>query len=221
MSVHAIFDTLYYVFFAFILIPLWIGFREWSSLTLADKWIVALLTSLSLLEIVSDILTFNRIRNHFLYYGQTVIVLWLGSYFYVQVRKWRRWPLRIAFLISVLVPVEVIGWVGFNHINSVTLTLSRLVLAGYAFSSLRQLIDDHSGPSLRSNPLVYQHLGFLVYGFFSAVTMYFRNYFIETSLDLYFFFDILGVMMGAVAFGFFAVGFSCRLQGLSGLQERI
>ncbi|GAB3997278.1 hypothetical protein GCM10028807_42050 [Spirosoma daeguense] len=211
MSVETILDILYHVCFGVILIPLWIGFRHWSKLTVADKWIIGLLTSLLLFEVLADILRFNRVRNHFLYYFQTISVLWCGSLYYTRIRKWEWWPLLIALVVSALIPAEVICWVGFNYINSSTLALSKLILAVYAFDSLRRLIDDQTNVSLRTNPLLYQHAAFLIYGFFSAGTMYFRNYFIETSLDLYFFFDTLTVMISAVAFALFAKGFTHQI----------
>ncbi|WP_080055253.1 hypothetical protein [Spirosoma aerolatum] len=163
-----------------------------------------------LLEIVATMLRFQSIRNHFIHYFFTVFVLWIGAYFYAPILSPQWLIILIALLVTVGIPAEVIGWVGFNHINTVTETLAWLLLAVYAFVSLIRLFELPVAISLRHDGGLYYHVGFFIWSVFKAGRACFLNYFIETSLDLYYFADTLVVIVGAIAYSFFAIGFMFR-----------
>ncbi len=206
MAFYDLINLLFNLFFSIILWPIVTGLYYWNSLRRVERLVVLFLIALLLLEIASHVLGLLRVRNHYMHYLDTFTVLWFGALFYAnrQAKKW--WPVWLAAFVSCLVPIEVFGLVGFNHINTITESIAKLLLVVYSFNQLRQLINHTDGNSLRQQPVVYYHLGFFIYGFFSAITSMFKNYFIETALDLYFFFDTLSVILSAVAFCLFAIG---------------
>lgn len=218
MTIYIWAEHLYNLFTFTVIIPIFLGLRRWQRLTYSDRWVVIFLAVLLLHELLSILCMRLHTRNHFLYYIQTVFVLASVAGVYEKALGNRGLSWKIAALVSVLTVVEVINWVGFNHINSVTLTLSRLLPATYALIGLNQLLSSKDSQSLRPNPKLYVHLGFFLFGAFTAVNAYFKSYFIETSLDLYYLFNTISAMISAVAFGIFSVGFS-RIQSETLLES--
>lgn len=206
VTLFSILDLIYYSFTAVILLPIWFGVRYWSDLSASERGLFWFLVIMLSLEVISTILRYSYVRNHFIDYFRTLSVLLIGAYFYGISVGWGRWPLFLSGLVTVLLPVEVVGWVGFNHINSLTRSVAWFLLAVYAFRSLIRLFDQPNEVSLRQQPTIYYDLGFFLMGFVSAGTKYFEDYFIETSLDLYYFFDTFTVMINALAFGLFSIG---------------
>ncbi|TAE23644.1 MAG: hypothetical protein EAZ91_21600 [Cytophagales bacterium] len=207
MSVYDFIDFIGYLCVAAILLPIGFGSNYWRELSDREQKLVLFLVALLLLEIISIILRFNLVRNHFLYYFKTWSVLWISAVYFRSIDKLRRWSTIIAGLLAVSVLVEVYVWVGFNHINTITRTLAWLLLSLCGFAGLIQLLNQPSEKSLRQQPAFYYYSGFFTIGFFSANTSLFSNYFIETSLDLYYFFDTLKGIMSAVGYGVFTWGF--------------
>ena len=207
MTIYIWAEYLYNLLSFMVLVPILLGVFRWHSLTPSERWVVVFLVALLFHELLSILCITLHTRNHFLYYLQTVAVLVAVSGVYDGTfgRKGLTW--QIALVVGLLTVVEVIFWVGFNHINSVTLSMSRLLPAVYALLILYRLFSANIVLSSTSRPMLYLHIGFFVFGAFTAVNAYFKSYFIETSLDLYYFFNTTSAMMSAVAFGFFSVGF--------------
>jgi hypothetical protein len=195
----------YYVCYVFLLMPLGVGLRYWPRLDGANRLLWAWLLTVLVLEVLANVLGILATRNLFLNYPYTLAMVWIGALFYGRVQGWR-WAVWVAVGLTVGCGIEVWGWVGFNNINSLTLSLSILVLAGYGFRSLWLLMDSGRGESLQRHPYFFQHLGFLVFGFLPAFFMYFKSYFIETSLDFYFFSQTLTSLLAGVSFCLFAIG---------------
>lgn len=208
MNIYSWAEHLYDVFMFTVLIPLGWGGIRWRFLSVSERWIMAFLTALLAHELLSILCMKLHTRNHFLYYLQTVAVLFSVAGVYQPSMGRGRWLWQVAALVSGLVVVEVVGWVGFNHINSGTLTVSRLLAAVYAGISLNRLLAAKPTPERANDRLVYAHLGFFLWGAFTAINACFKSYFIENSLDLYYFFNVLSAMVSAVAFALFCVCFS-------------
>ena len=200
-------EHLYNAFTFTVVIPILLGLFRWPFLTHPERWVVVFLVALLLHELLSILCIALHTRNHFLYYLQTVAVLITvaGVYSGTVGTKGLTWQIAIA--VSVLMVLEVVFWVGFNHINSVTLSVSRLLPAVYAVVNLYWLFSGSTPQPVVSKPMLYMHLGFFVFGSFTAINAYFKSYFIETSLDLYYLFNNISAMMSAVAFGFFSIVF--------------
>ena len=212
-------ELLYSFLIYTVLIPIVLGLIQWRLLTQSERWIVAFLVALLVDELLSVLCIALHTRNHFLYHIQTITVLWsvAGVYEPIIGRKHLVW--RIALGTSLLMIVEVVFWVGFNHINSVTLAASRLLPAAYALISLNRLFEVKMIRSLTPEPMLYMHLGFFLFGTFTAINAYFMSYFIETSLDLYFLFLTMSALVSATAFGFFSMGF-LRIRSANSIQTR-
>lgn len=209
MSLYDLMDWVWYVFTTFTLLPIGIGMYNWKCLTSQERWLVSLVLGLFLLDVIATILRYNYIRNQFVYQFRTLIALAISVLFYQPVINWKFWPIWIATIIALLIPFEIVYWVGFNHINTLTLGVSWLILSVYAIHGLNLLFDRTGQKSLRRNPYLFFHLGLFVLGFFSSLAGFWENHFIETSLDLYFFFDTLAVIMRAIAFCLLAIGLDC------------
>lgn len=208
MAIYYWAEHLYDFLMLTVLIPLLLGLLRWQRLTGSVRWVIVFLGALFLHELLAHLCIKLHVRNHFLYYNQTLVVLCSVAGLYDDDIGRRHTPWWVAFVISASMVIEVVFWVGFNHINSVTLSISRLLPAIYAVICLNRLFKAKDVYSLMPNPKVYIHLGFFVFGAFTAITAYFKSYFIETSLDLYYLFNTMSAMMSAVAFGLFTIGFS-------------
>ncbi len=197
-----------YGFLSFtVLIPIGLGLNQWRFLNHSERWVVIFLIALLLHELLAILCIELHTRNHFLYYFETVAVLVSVAGVYSVLVGPRKLPWQIAVVVSVLMVLEVVFWVGFNHINSITLTLSRILPAVYAVICLNRLFTSKAIYTLGPDRMLYVHLGFFVFGAFTAINTYFKSYFIETSLDMYYLFNTISAMMSAVAFGFFSIGF--------------
>lgn len=209
MEIYTWAEYLYDFFIFTVIAPVILGLSKWDSLTAKGKWVIGFSSVLLAHEILSIGCIEFHVRNHFLYYTQTIAVAFCiaGVYDGVVGPKGLLW--RVAALISIGVVIEVVMVVGFNHINSITLTLSRLMAAVCAGVSLKQLLSEDAPTQLPlgPNPMVYFHLGFFLFGAFTAVNTYFKSYFIENSLDLYYLFNTLSAMVSAVSFALFSIGF--------------
>ncbi|MBD2755357.1 hypothetical protein [Spirosoma validum] len=210
MSLYDILDWLWYGFMIVIVWPILTGLIVWRQLDRRERSLIAFLLSLLTGEIIATILRFSMMRNHFMHYVATLAVLGLILFFYANSGRSRWIVTSIVVAITVSIPIEVFVWTGFNQINTVTETLAWLLLTSLAFINLKHLLDSSAEVSLRKNPFVYYHTGFFILGFFRAGKSCFVRYFIETSLDLYFFMDTLVVIMGAVAYSLFALGILYR-----------
>ena len=206
MSLYYILDWIYYLFFLTILIPLGIALYRLPSVPSVTRWVIWLLLSLLVIEIASIILRFNIVRNHFLYYFQTLAILICGAGFYAPDFGYKNCYV-ISLVVACLIPLEVWMWVGFNHINSTTLTLSRVLLALGSFIKIRQLFIKEPAQALSEQSSFFINLGLLIIGFFSLVTNAFKSQFIESSLNLYYFFDTMAVITNAFGFVILARGF--------------
>lgn len=206
MTLFDILDWIWYGFTAVIFLPLFLGLKEWRQLNRREHRLIIFLFSLLMAELVGTVLRFSLIRNHFIHYYVTLAVLWIAVTFYVDYSLQRRFLQTAIFFIALAIPVEIFLVLGFNQINTVTETIAWFTLALLAFINLKYLVVSPDITSLRENSLLYYHLGFFIIGFFRAGKACFVKYFIETSLDLYFFMDTLVVMGGAIAYGLFARG---------------
>jgi hypothetical protein len=207
MEIYVWAEYLYDFFIFTVIVPVTLGVSKTKSLTAKEKWVIGFLSVLLVHEVLSIGCIELHIRNHFLYYTQTIAIALCVAGFYdgSVMSKWVVW--RVALLLSLSVVLEVVLVVGFNHINSTTLTLSRLMAACCAVVSLKQLLSEDTLLSLGPNPRVYFHLGFFLFGAFTAVNTYFKSYFIENSLDLYYLFNTLSAMISAISFALFSIGF--------------
>lgn len=210
MSIYDILDWIWYGFMAVIIWPIVVGFSRWTYLSRPERGLVWFLVAMLGFEIIGTLLRINATRNHFMHYFQTLAVLCIGAYFYTPLLGWHKWPIRIAWIIALCIPIEVFGWVGFNHINAITETIAWFLIALYAFVCLIKLLDHPLDRSIRHDLPLYIHAGFMILGFFRAGRACFLNYFIETSIDLYYFVDTMVVIVGAVAYGLFAIGFTLK-----------
>lgn len=218
MTIYIWAEHLYRLFIFTVIIPVVLGLRKWPLLSRQQKWSIGFLGTLLLHELAGELTMHLQIRNHFLYYLQTLAVLiCVAGVYDDEVRRnhliWR----LVGLLALIVLPLEVFVWVGFNHINSLTLTLSRLLAGGCAVGSLMVLLSQNTAHSLGPKSMLYFHLGFFLFGTFTAVNTYFKGYFIETSLDMYYLFDVLSAMFSAIAFAFFSFGL-LRIQQRSGAE---
>jgi hypothetical protein len=207
MTIYVWAEYLYELFMFSALIPVFIGLRKWQRLTPQQRWLLGCIIVLLVHEIIGEITIRLHIRNHFLYPLQTVgmVVCLAGAYDGLVGRPRVLWGLAGA--IVAMMVMEVVFWVGIGHINSITLTLSRLLAAFCAFLYLKRLFSaNSSGWSAVPASDLFLHLGVFVFGAFTAAGTYFKSYFIDTSLDLYYLFDLLSGMFCAISFGFFTVG---------------
>ncbi len=217
-QIYEVFDLVYDVLSFTVLIPLWIGVAKWRELSKSDRWVVAFLLALLIHELLSQLFWRLHIRNHFVYYIQTVAVLVSVAGVYGDTVRPKHALWWTAALVSLLMIAEVIWWVGFNHINTLTLTLSRLLPAVCSFISLNRLFSEKMARSLTPNPVVYIHFGFFLFGAFTTINVCFKSYFIDNSLDFYYLFNTLSAMICAVAFSLFSVGF-LRIRAANAIQS--
>lgn len=219
MIVYNQYELLYSFFIYSVIIPISLGLFRWRLLTRPERWIVAFLLALLADELLSVLCIALHMRNHFLFYVQTVTVLFSVAGVYAGLIRPKQLVWQVASGVSLFMIAEVIFWVGFNHINTVTLTLSRLSPALYAAISLNRLLSASVQPSPVVTPMLYCHVGFLIFGAFSAVSSSVMSYFIETSVDMYFFFTNMSAMMSVVAFVFFSISF-LRVKSVPVFQTR-
>ncbi len=210
MTLYDILDWVWYGFTAIIVWPIILGLLNWGRLNRRERSLVLFLVAVLTIEIISTLLRFNHVRNHFMHYLVTAAVLGIIAAFYIPLIRNRRIVAFGTLLLAITMPVEVFLWSGFNNVNTVTETLAWLLLTSLAFVCLKGLLDSPAGLSLRQNPFLYYNTGFFILGFFRAGKSCFVKYFIETSLDLYFFMDTLVVILGAVAYGLLATGLTYR-----------
>ncbi len=200
------YDFLYNLFTFTVVIPVLLGLARWSVLTRSERWMIGFLISLLAHELLSILCITIHTRNHFLYYIQTVLVLFSIAGVYSGIVGTPQLLWRVAITVSVLMVLEVGFWVGFNHINSATLAISRLLPALYACTYLYRLVSTTDSGRRTPRPTLYTHVGFAIMGAFTALNACFKSYFIETSLDLYYLSNNISAMMSAVAFGLFSLG---------------
>jgi hypothetical protein len=195
-----------YFFEGFIFIPIITAIYGWKNLTISDKYVFCFLLSSISIEVISEILRFSRVRNHFLAYPQTVFVLVFSfQFFKIQYSKETNKINQLLYFIILLIPLEVIFISGFNQFNVITRTISIISLIIFSIIYLIKLVLDTSFKY--RNALFFHNLGFLIIGLFSIIPSVFDRYFIETSLDLFYFFDTLKFLGLAFAFIMFSVGF--------------
>lgn len=200
------YDLLYNLFTFTVVIPILLGLVRWSVLTRSERWVVIFLITLLAHELLSILCIALHTRNHFLYYIQTVLVLCSVAGVYSGIIGIPRFLWCVAVTVGVLMVLEVEFRVGFNHINSATLAISRLLPALYACICLYRLVSMTTSGLKMSRSIVYMHIGFAVIGAFTALNACFKSYFIETSLDLYYLSNNISAMMSALAFAFFSLG---------------
>ena len=206
MDIYHILEWVYYIFFSTIFIPILIILGHWSKTTASERRVAWLIFSYLIIELVSIILRYNLIRNHFLYYVLTIAnLLFMAEYFSSSLG--RVVCISIAIAISIAMFIEVFFFVGFNHINSFTLTLSNALIVIGAFVGLRKLLNGNALHSLSRQQPVFLYLGLIIISFFSLATSAFKSKFIDTSLELYYFFDTLDVIAKAAGFLIIARGF--------------
>ncbi len=206
-QIYELFDLFYDVLSFTVLIPICLGMVKWRLLGKSERWIIAFLLALLLHELLSQLFWRLHIRNHFLYYVQTVTVLISVAGVYSSLLGTRRILWAVAAVVILLMVFEVSFRVGFNYINSATLTISRLLPALYGFICLNRLLSEKEDRSLIPNSIVYMHAGFFLFGAFTAINVCFKSYFIENSLDFYYLFNTISAMICTVSFSLFSLGF--------------
>lgn len=208
MSIFQLLDTIWYVFTGLLLFPILFGLVYWRTYSAAEHLLIGLAVGLFAAKVIGVGARFMHLRNHFLYYLETLVICWFIGSFYAR-REERQQLTWLVAGIALLLPIEVFGWVGFNRINSLTLALSLFLLAICGFLQLKKLIDTSQVVSLRKTPDFYYNLALFGFGFFTFIPLYFKSYFIESSLDLYFFFDTFVVMISG--FSYMLLGFGLKL----------
>jgi hypothetical protein len=206
MTIYIWEEYLYILLISTAIVPILIAVKDWNYLSAKEKWAVSFLFAILLHEILGEITMRLHIRNHFLYYFQTLAVLAsvAGVYYDILPNRSIIW---ISLTLSLGVFIEVFLCVGFNNINSVTLTISRLLPVLCAFMSFSRIFSAKPIRYNETKSLIYLHLGFLIFGSLTAINTYFKKYFIETSLDLYYLFDLISAMASAISFILFSVCF--------------
>lgn len=209
MNVFDIFDIISYIFFSFIFIPIGVAIYRRRYLATPDKYILAFLLGYLLLSIIAATLLYNQQRNHFLYYFQTILAVILSYYLFIETNylsKKQILTLKIASVSIILLMFIEITFIGFNKINSVTLALSRTFMCVLSLVYLRQETKNIKLSFFDLKSTFWYQVGNFIFSFFSIFTSLFKNYFIETSLDLYLFFDTISILSIAVAFTVYAFG---------------
>jgi hypothetical protein len=204
MDSHALINLIFSGLYGIVLWPLGAGLRHWSRLDTGGRLLwVWLLTMLVLTGIVGWDQHQHR-QHRFMNYPETLAVLGLVGGFYARLLGGWLLPVLIGGL-SVGVVVE--GWPDFNHLNISTMALSRLLVLGCACRALWQLVEQTDGSSLRRNPYLYYHIGFVLFGGLTAGSYWFKTYLSETSPDLFYGFDAAETLLDGVTFGLIAIGF--------------
>lgn len=119
----------------------------------------------AIIEIAAIVLRYSQIRNHFLYYFHTLNTLLLAlTTFYLKPGKIIIFYI-VIFIIATL-PIEVL-YIGFNRINTVTLSLSRILVSVAAIIELKKLMITKPMDRLSQNPQLYLYTGLLILAFFT------------------------------------------------------
>lgn len=211
MNIFDTFDIVYFIFLSFVFVPIGVAIYRWRYLTTLDKIVFYFLIGYLFLTIIAAILLFSQIRNHFLYYFHTILTA-LFMYFYgvkIHIFKTKKAHTILSFCcVSIFLGLLLeMGFIGFNQINTVTLTFSKVVMFVLSILFLKNEVKDYKLDLLDLNSVICYNIGLFMFSFFSIFTSLFKNYFIETSINLYFFFDTISVLSNAIAFCFFAFGF--------------
>lgn len=200
-----------YFFISFIFIPLIVGFIYKNQLSKTDSYILYLLVSIIFIEIVSEIFRYNNVRNHFLYYPQTFLILLFTYWFFREIYKntqIRKILFYCFLIIAILLPIEVVFIAGFNQLNSITKTLCLLFISYFSVLFLKKDIDQFNREITKN--LFFHNVGLAIFGLISIIPSIFDKLFIESAVNLFYFFEILALIGHAVAYVFFFIGFRSR-----------
>lgn len=212
MGLYGILNIVYFAFFGIIFIPVGVGVLRLSKLSESGRWAWLFLVLLMLNESTSIILQYSRIRNHFMLQSDSLIVLWAGAGFFSTLftrekpTPLRRFIVPVVGLITASLVVEVATGDGVNQINTLTFVLSRLFVLVFSFFGLIKIFNSLEYSKLDYNPTFWYCIGFFIFSFFSAISGAFEKQFIESSLDLYYFFDTMKVIAYGASFAIFTIG---------------
>jgi hypothetical protein len=211
MNVYDILQIVYFVFFSMIFLPIGIAVYRIKVFSKSDRFVFLFLLSNLVIEIIATILQYMIIRNSFLSYPKTLLNILFFLLFLLQLKfsEFERKLLYVmAIFISLLLPLETIYISEFNQINTVSLTLSSMFIAIYSIRCLKNIFENQKNSLILSNRSFWYSIAFFIYGFFSIIPNCFERSFVETSLNLYYFFDTLKVIAYGLSFLFFAFAFS-------------
>jgi hypothetical protein len=213
MTLYGILNIVYFAFFGLILVPVGVGLLRVSRFSRAGRWVWGFLLLYMLNEVVATVLMYSRIRNHFMMQSDTLILLWASAGYFTGLlsekgsfRASTRSIQLLAGGITFLLIVEVMMNGDFNQINTGTYVLTRLMVLAGSFLGLRKIFDISQDARLGHKPDFWYCIGFFIFSFFSAITGAFEKQFIESSLDLYYFFDTMKVIAYGASFAIFAIG---------------
>lgn len=204
MDFFRIFDQLWYFFSAFILLPIGYGLYRWQYLRPHEQVLVLYLVALLLIDGWAVYLSLDSTRNHFTYFFRTLALLAFSAAFYGQ--RQGRWPARLSALTALALPLEIEAG-GFNEINTYTGTLACVLVALYAGIDVFSLTGRAILPKTHPENIYYD-IGLLMMGVVGTLFMLLSRDFILTSVDFYFLLRTLRVMVHALAYVLFTIGFS-------------
>ena len=205
-----------YFFISFIFVPIAIGILSKKQLSKPESYLLYFLISIISIEIISEIFRYNNTRNHFLYYFQTLLILIFTYLFFrenSQNNKVKKALFYCFWSIALLLPVEAIFISGFNQLNSVTKTLLLIFISFFSVFFLRKELANYNKEIKKQ--LFFFNIGLAVFGLISIIPSIFDKLFIESAVNLFYFFETLSLIGNAVAYVFFAIGFRSRKMKLS------
>ena len=203
------YTSFYYIFYTFILLPIGISIYRFKQLARTDKLIQLFLIVILLKDFAAFFLATYGIKNHFLYPIRTIICFWVFTFYYTKLST-KIVPPVILLIVGGLFSTGIITEImirGFNAINTYTLILYNLAMIIYATLYINKEILNIKSRMIDRNSYFWMSLGFWTLGTLTLISNAFKNHFIETSLDLYFFFDSIAGVGNALASILFAFGF--------------
>lgn len=217
MSIYEILNYLFLFFFGFILFPIFTAIYRWKDLSKSDRLVYYFLVSILIIEVISDILRYSYIRNHFMHYPSTFFsLIFYTLYFSETITQQNLRKGMIAFCIFeiLFLPIEIFLITGYNQINYISETLMFVGMALFSFIAINNILKQSIQSKESSKTKFAFSTAFLVVGLFSFVSSYFKKQFIESSLDLYYFFKMLSVIGSACAYIIFTIGFWIKPKSL-------
>ena len=206
LTAYQILDRIYYFLFSFILIPIVIGISKRKDLSKSDSKILLLLVALLILEIFSELLRWNRMRNHFVSFPVTFFLFFFSlQYFFISKLQSLMSKFLLGLAILTLIFTEVFI-AGFNQLNSITKSLSFVSVLVLSVIHLKKLFSNNEMFEFSRNPSFWYSIAFSIWGSFAFLPSLLERYFIETSINLYYFFDTLRLLGFAISCIIFAIG---------------
>lgn len=145
-----------------------------------------------------------------MHYSLTLMSLFFYTLFFlklIELSKIKYALYLFSILVASFLPFEVFLITGFNQINYISETLMFLGMVVFSCILIYYLLKNKVKQSYSIKAESAFLTAFLITGLFSVVSSYFKKQFIESSLDLYYFFKMLSIIGSATAFILFAIGF--------------